>query len=202
MSPSTIPARRIILGMMTVGPAESPGTRFTSVDDIHQCLDLFQQKGYREIDTARLYAGGQQEAFTRTARWKERGLSIATKWYPWEPGAHRLEVLKEQLDRSLRELGTDCVDTFYLHAPDRSTPFADTFRALDELYHQGKFKRLGLSNFSAFEVAEVVTMCHGRGFGCGLLSIRPCITRSVSQHTLSGMWIHCLQPALWCSTRH
>lgn len=149
---------------MTAGPARATGTRVTALDDLNQCLDRFQEKGYREIDTARLYAGGQQEAFTCAARWKARGLSVATKWYPWRAGDHCLQTLREQLDLSLRELGTDCVDIFYLHGPDRSTPFAIKFRALDELYSLGKFKRLGLSNFSAFEVAEIVTLCNDRGW--------------------------------------
>jgi aflatoxin B1 aldehyde reductase len=42
---------------------------------------------------------------------------------------------------------------------DRGTPFSDTFAALDKLHKAGKFVRLGISNFTAFEVAEVVTMC-------------------------------------------
>jgi aflatoxin B1 aldehyde reductase len=65
-------------------------------------------------------------------------------------GTHKPEVLKAKFADSLRELGTDSIDLFYLHAADRSTPFAETFEALDELYRKGKFRRLGLSNFSAF----------------------------------------------------
>ncbi|OJJ36232.1 hypothetical protein ASPWEDRAFT_741461 [Aspergillus wentii DTO 134E9] len=121
------------------------GARITSPDEFNQCLDLFQEKGYCEIDTARVYDAGRQEAFTREAHWKERGLPIATKWYPLGAGSHRAKMLKEKLEGSLRELGTDCLDVFYLH----------DFQTLDELYRQGKFKQLGLSNFSAYEVAEI-----------------------------------------------
>jgi aflatoxin B1 aldehyde reductase len=149
---------------MTVGPKDAPGTRITSLDELNKCLDLFQSQGFTQIDTARLYCGGQQEAFTREAQWKERQLQVATKWYPMSVGSHKPEVVKAKLADSLRELGTDSIDLFYLHAADRSTPFAETFEALDELYREGKFRRLGLSNFSAFEVAEVVTMCHARGW--------------------------------------
>jgi len=122
-------------------------------------LDHFQAQGYNEIDTARVYIGGAQEAFTREAKWKERGLTCATKWYPIHPKAHKAETVEEMLNKSLSELGTDCVDIFYLHAADRTLPFQEPLKKLDELHKQGKFVQLGLSNFTAYEVAEVVMLC-------------------------------------------
>lgn len=107
---------RIILGLMTFGPDESKGARITSLDEYNKFLDHFQAQGYNEVDTARVYVGGKQEAFTREAKWKERGLTLATKVYPHEPGLHKPEVLTELFETSLKELGTDCVDIFYLHA--------------------------------------------------------------------------------------
>lgn len=74
-------------------------------------------------------------------------------------GQHKPEVLTEIFETSLEQLGTHRVDIFYLHAPDRSVPFEDTLRATNELYKQGKFDTLGLSNFTAFELAEVVMAC-------------------------------------------
>lgn len=149
---------------MTFGPDVETGARITSLQEYKECLDYLQSKGYNEIDTARVYVGGKQEAFTREAGWKERGLTIATKWYPNEKGAHKAEIVKAKLDESLRELGTDCVDIFYLHAADRSTPFEETLEACDDMHKEGKFVRLGLSNFTAFEVAEVVMICRQHGW--------------------------------------
>ncbi|KAJ9632167.1 hypothetical protein H2203_000570 [Taxawa tesnikishii (nom. ined.)] len=158
------PKPRVILGTMTFGPDESTGARVTSLDEYNRCLDYFQSQGYNEIDTARVYVGGKQEAFTREAHWKERGLAVATKWYPHQPGAHNADVLSENFNKSLQELGADCVDIFYLHAPDRSIPFAVPLEALDKLHKQGKFVQLGLSNFTAFEVAEIVMTCKYNGW--------------------------------------
>lgn len=112
---------------------------------------------------------GKQEAFTRSAKWKERGLTCATKWYPYgahenKVGAHRAEKLEEMLNKSLSELGTACVDIFYLHAADRTTPFQETLKKLDELHKQGKFDQLGVSNFTAFELTEVVMLCKANGW--------------------------------------
>ena len=67
------PKPRVVLGLMTFGPDEEAGARITSLDEYNKCLDYFQKEGYNEVDTARIYIGGQQEAFT------ERGLTLAAK---------------------------------------------------------------------------------------------------------------------------
>jgi aflatoxin B1 aldehyde reductase len=116
------PKPRVILGLMTFGPDPSTGARITSLPEYNDFLDHFQAAGYNEVDTARVYVGGKQEAFTREAKWKDRGLTIATKVYPREPGTHKPEVLTQHFNTSLKELGTDCVDIFYLHAAVRVLP--------------------------------------------------------------------------------
>lgn len=172
---------RIILGLMTFGPSESKGARITSLDEYNRCLDYFQQQGFNEVDTARVYVDGEQEAFTAKANWKDRGLTLATKWYPHEAGAHKPAVLREKLEISLKELQTNQVDIFYLHAPDRSVPFAETLEAVNELHKEGKFVQLGLSNYTAFEVAEIVTLCAERGW------VRPTIYQAM--YNAISMWI-------------
>ena len=158
------PKPRIILGLMTFGPDPSKGGRITSLDEYNKCLDHLQSNGYNEIDTARVYIDGEQEAWTAKTKWQERGLTLATKCYPTPPTSHKPEVLRRELETSLKELGAKCVDIFYLHAADRSTNFEDTLTECDRLHREGKFVQLGLSNFTAFEVAEVVILCKERGW--------------------------------------
>ena len=158
------PKSRVILGAMTFGPDESKGARITSLEEYKKCLDYLQREGYNELDTARNYIGGEQEAWSAKAHWKERGLSIATKCYPNEPGKHKPENIRASLEQSLKELNTDCVDIFYLHAADRSVPFEETLEELNKLHKEGKFVNLGLSNFTSFEVAEVVITCRAHGW--------------------------------------
>ena len=62
---------------MTFGEDEAAGARITSLDEYNKALDHLQGAGYNEVDTARAYIGGKQEAFTRKAHWKERGLTLA-----------------------------------------------------------------------------------------------------------------------------
>lgn len=167
------PLPRVILGLMTFGPTEAKGARITSLDEFNKCLDYFQQQGFNEVDTARVYIDGEQEAFTAKANWQSRGLTLATKWYPAQPGFHKPEVVREKLELSLKELQTDTVDIFYLHAADRATPFAETLEAVNQLHKEGKFVQLGLSNFTAFEVAEISILCAERGW------VRPTIYQAM-----------------------
>jgi aflatoxin B1 aldehyde reductase len=113
MSPliANAPTDRVILGLMTFGPNAADGARITDPAEYGKVLDLFQSRGYNEVDTARVYVGAQQEAFTREAGWKDRGLTLATKIkYPNQLGSNTAEKVVESLNTSLKELGTDCVD--------------------------------------------------------------------------------------------
>jgi aflatoxin B1 aldehyde reductase len=56
------------------------------------------------------------------------------------------------------------VDVFYLHAPDRRVSWKDTLSGLNELYQQGAFKRLGLSQFLGREVEEIIRVAKENNF--------------------------------------
>ncbi|KAF9737839.1 hypothetical protein PMIN06_009012 [Paraphaeosphaeria minitans] len=155
---------RLILGLMTIGPDTDLGARITSLDTYKQCLDYLSNKGYHELDTAGSYVGGKQEAFTRDAGFRARGFQVASKVYPVQPGDHAPEKLRSKWLASLDKLGVESADILYLHAPDRATPFETTLECVDQLHREGRFQRLGLSNYAAWEVAEVVGICERRGF--------------------------------------
>ncbi|KAH7310729.1 aflatoxin B1 aldehyde reductase member 2 [Stachybotrys elegans] len=155
---------RLILGTMTIGPDIDAGARITSIDEYKKCLDYLASKGYNEIDTAAVYVAGKQESFTKEAGFKEKGFSVASKIMPVKLGAHSAQELPASWDVSLQKLGVDSTDIFYLHAPDRSVDYEETLEAVDGMHRAGKFKRLGLSNYPAWEVAEIVGICERRGF--------------------------------------
>jgi aflatoxin B1 aldehyde reductase len=74
-----------------------------------------------------------------------------------EPGR-----LRASFETSLEQLKTKSVDIFYLHAADRSVPFEKTLETINDLHREGKFKQFGLSNYTAYEVAEIVMTCRER----------------------------------------
>ncbi|RPA93619.1 Aldo/keto reductase [Choiromyces venosus 120613-1] len=159
------PRSRIILGCMTFGPNPESGARVNDLETYKSVLTHFHSRNYHELDTARTYCAGEQEAFTAAAiSGANLHFKLATKLYPNVPRTHTPESIREKVLLSLKQLGVEKVDIWYLHAPDRSIPFSVTLKAVDELYKEGRFGMLGLSNYTAFEVAEIVTLCKERGW--------------------------------------
>jgi aflatoxin B1 aldehyde reductase len=150
---------RIILGCMTMGPPGTNAARITTVDGTREMFKALQSYGYTELDTARLYNDGKQEGFTRETGVLNEGFIIATKVYPTEAGMHKPERLRQIFETSLTELRQKSVEIFYLHAPDRSVPFEETLEEVNKLHKEGKFKIFGLSNYAAWEVAQITQIC-------------------------------------------
>lgn len=146
---------------MTCGPSGKSGARITSVEGTKAILKCFKDHGYTELDTARLYCEGETEGYLHEADYKGSGFSIATKVYP-VTNEHEPDVLKSTFEASLAKLGTDSVDIFYLHAPAWKTPFEPTLKMVNDLYNAGKFKTFAISNYTAWQVAEISILCRER----------------------------------------
>lgn len=54
--------------------------------------------------------------------------------------------------------------THLLFSPDRTTPYAETMKAVNDLYKEGYFKRLGISNYQAWEVAQICELCRANNW--------------------------------------
>jgi len=165
----------IVMGAMTFGEPGTEGARVHETKDIEAILDVFQAHGHTEIDTARVYAGGTSEELLGKIDWKGRGLKLETKLYPNVANprlqqsrvgliSHSPEDLRKYLDISLKALNAEEIEMWYLHGPDRSVPYEVTFKAVNDLYKEGKFKRFGISNYAAWEVAEIVGICKTNGY--------------------------------------
>jgi len=77
---------------------------------------------------------------------------------------HSPEHLRLALKRSLQSLQADKIDMWYLHAPDRSTPYEVTLREVNNLHKEGFFRRFGISNYAAWEVAQICEICDRNGW--------------------------------------
>jgi aryl-alcohol dehydrogenase-like predicted oxidoreductase len=126
---------------------------------VRRALEL----GINFFDSAQAYGWGRSERLLGEAlgpelRSRREEVVIATK------GGLRIkdgelrrdcspEWLRESIDQSLRELGTDHLDLYQLHWPDPDTPFEETAEALEEFVQQGKTRYIGVSNFAAQQMA-------------------------------------------------
>jgi aryl-alcohol dehydrogenase-like predicted oxidoreductase len=66
--------------------------------------------------------------------------------------------IRQEIEDSLRRLRTDVIDLYQVHWPDLETPIEDTARTLDDLFHQGKIRALGVSNYSPTQMEAFRSM--------------------------------------------
>ncbi|RKO94126.1 Aldo/keto reductase [Blyttiomyces helicus] len=155
------------------------GGRVSDLSQVRQILDIFAAHGHKELDTARMYCDGNTEEVLAALE-VQKQFVVATKAYPFVPGEHQPERLKKQFRASLAALKTNRVDIFYLHAPDHTVPFAETLKAVQELYEEGTFGELALSNYAAWEVMQIWYICKTNGYVMPTLyqGMYNCITRA------------------------
>lgn len=137
---------------------------FGAVDDsesvraIHAALD----SGINLIDTAPAYGAGHAEEVVGRAL-KEAGhpenVIVATKvGILRTEGEFRRnlkpESVRKEIHDSLRRLNVDCVDLYQIHWPDPDTPLDDTLAELRKIHDAGKFRHLGVSNFSGEQIDQ------------------------------------------------
>lgn len=129
-------------------------------------LDAADELGFTFIDTADVYpvppdlasAGHTEEIIGRWLRGKRDRFVVATKFGsqmgggPNDGGASRKHMV-EACEASLKRLQTDRIDVYYIHHPDDRTPIDETMEAFDRLRTDGKILYVGISNFSAWQLA-------------------------------------------------
>lgn len=142
------------------------GTR-TDAAESHRIIDLALEHGLTHFDTANLYGNGESEKLVGAALASRRErVQLATKAGLLRRGkkAEGLSPsrVREALQESLQRLGTDYVDLYYLHAPDPSTPLAQTLDAIQELLEAGRIRAFGVSNFASWQILELNHLCDAR----------------------------------------
>lgn len=144
----------LILGTMTFGDT-------VEFDGAAAMLDAALDAGISHIDTANGYAGGESERMlARLLNGRRDRVTLATKAgmpHPDAGGHSPLSAagLRASVEGSLARLGTDHVDLFYLHQPDRAASLGETLGTVAELVAEGKIGALGVSNYAAWQIAEI-----------------------------------------------
>ena len=137
-------------GMSVYGEADEA----ESLATLHRALEL----GVDMLDTADLYGPMKNERLVAKVLAGQRDkFTVATKFgfevddnEQWTGGYNgRPEYVRKSIERSLKNLGTNYVDLYYLHRVDPATPIEDTVGAMSRLVEEGKVRYLGLSQVSA-----------------------------------------------------
>lgn len=153
----------LCLGCMTFG-------RETDEAVSKEIVARFLDAGGNFIDTADVYSQGVSEAITgRAIQGVRDNVVLATKVRfpmgdgPNDAGLSRKHVTRS-CDASLKRLGTDYIDLYQVHCWDEATPLEETLSTLTDLVRAGKVGYVGVSNFTAWQLAKAMGVSELRGF--------------------------------------
>lgn len=162
---------RLALGTMTWGSAVDA---FEAEDQ----LKLFLDAGGTLVDTAPIYGDGACEELLGTLL-NQTGVRdqivlagkagfTRRRGQVVKDGSRR--TLLDQLDVSLRQLGTDHLDLWQIHTPDLDVPLEETLGALEHAVRTGRTRYVGISNFTGWQTGIAHTRLSGRADGIPLVS--------------------------------
>lgn len=142
----------------------------TGVAEAKRLIAICLEAGVTLFDTANAYSAGQSEEILGAAIAGRRNeLLLATKATfpmgggPNDFGSSRQSLLKACED-SLRRLGTDYVDVYYMHGFDAKTPAEETLRTLDDLITAGKVRYIACSNYSGWHLMKALSVSERYGW--------------------------------------
>jgi aryl-alcohol dehydrogenase-like predicted oxidoreductase len=158
----------ICLGTMTFGEDWGWGS---GKDESLAIYDAFRSAGGNFIDTANLYTAGTSEKFLGEFIKPHRSeIVLATKYTNSAPGNdpnaggnHRKNMM-QAVEASLKRLGTDYIDLYWLHIWDQITPVEEVMRGFDDLVRAGKILYAGISDAPAWWIAQANTLADLRGW--------------------------------------
>lgn len=161
----------LTLGTGTFGGTHGfEGWGHTGVNEATRMIDMCLEAGLNMFDTADIYSNGlAEEILGKAIAGKRNKLIIATKGtFPMgkernKMGASRFHLI-EACEASLRRLGTDHIDLYYIHGFDANTPVEETLRALDDLVTSGKIHYIGCSNFSGWQLMKSLSVSERYGW--------------------------------------
>ena len=138
----------------------------TSTAIFHRCLET----GINFFDCANVYAGGRSEEILGALIADCRDeIVLTTKFYGGvgedinARGASRYHI-RQAVEASLRRLGTDRIDVYFIHHFPKDVPLENVLRSLDDLVQQGKILYPAASNFAAWQVAKALGISAARGW--------------------------------------
>jgi Predicted oxidoreductases (related to aryl-alcohol dehydrogenases) len=198
-----LPGTSLKVSMVSLG-AMMFGAQTSEADSL-SIMDYAHESGVNFWDTANVYNQGESERIVGKAlKGRRDDIILATKVFgqmgtkPNDRGLSRRNILSA-VDASLKRLDIDYIDLYYLHAPDYETEIEETLETMSGLVRTGKIRYIGVSNFAAWQVADILAICDKRGYAAPVISqnVYNVITRGVESELIPFMKAHKLGMAAY-----
>ena len=158
------------LGTWMFGTMSPAGSEVVGEGQSLSILDAAWNSGVNFLDTANVYGSGRSEEYV--GKWlagKDReNFVIASKVFFALSGRQRIglsrKIVLAEVEGTLRRLGTDYLDVYYIHGWHDPSPLEETLSALNDLVRSGKVHYIGVSNFAAWQLVLANEMCRSRGW--------------------------------------
>lgn len=177
MNYNYIPKTNLLVSELSLGAMTFGGQ--TNEADSMAIMDYAFEHGINVLDTANAYNQGESEKIV--GKWlkdRREKVILATKVGnevssgDGSGGLGRRNI-RMQFDASRKRLDTDYVDIYYLHQPDYHTSLEETLDTMNELVHKGLVHYIGVSNYAAWQIADILAICEKYDY------VRPVMTQNV-----------------------
>lgn len=171
---------QLCLGTMMFGEQTSEAYSF-------EIMDYAFDHGINFFDTANVYNQGESERIVgKGIKGRRERIILATKVGNKmgdnlnDTGLSRRNIIAA-VEASLKRLGTDYIDVYYMHCPDYDTALEETLEVMSGLVKSGKVRYIGISNFASWQIADALAICDKRSY------ISPVITQNIYNMITRGI---------------
>ncbi len=203
MQYNNLPGTSLKVSALSLGTMMFGGQ--TNEADSLAIMDYAFEQGVNFFDTANVYNQGESERIVgRGVKGRRNEIFLATKVNGqmgnnlFDKGLSRRNIVAA-VEASLKRLDTDYIDLYYMHAPDYETEIEESLATMTTLVQQGKIRYVGVSNFAAWQIADMLAVCDKRGYVAPVITqnVYNAITRGVETELVPFMVKHKLGMAVY-----
>ena len=185
--PDALELSKVCLGTMTFGSQ-------VSESEAARMVDYALDQGVNFIDTANVYNAGLSEEITGRILGSRRSQVVLASKVRGNMGTGKgaygglhAGAIYHAVDESLKRLGTDYLDIYYLHQPDPAVDICETLEVMNDLVEDGKIRWIGTSNYAAWQLAEMSEISEQRRYQAPMLAqpMYNALARGIEQEYLA-----------------
>ena len=203
MQYNTLPKTNLKVSQMCLGTMMFGGQ--TNEAESVSIMDYAFDHGVNFFDTANVYNQGESERIVGKWLKSHRSETVLATKVCGQMGAGLNDIglsrrnIIAAADASLNRLGADYIDIYYMHKPDYQTDIEESLDALTDLIKAGKILYVGVSNFAAWQIADILHICDRKNYAAPVITqnVYNMLTRGIEAELVPFSKVHKLGMAVY-----